>query len=205
MERWFRDYVAPVLSPMVVDIHHPFPHLPSKSLTVALTLRQGGERRFGLVPIPRALPAFYQLEERGLRYLLTEQIVMAFADTLFDNYQVEEKCVISVTRNADISPEDEDYDVGEDFRAHMHKVLKKRSRLAPVRLEIQGERLRRAAALPVPAAGADPGAGVPLQGAPVHGLCLRPGGQAAPGERRRPVLPPVHPPVAGRAGARGRS
>ena len=79
------------------------------------------------MPIPRALPAFYQLEERGLRYLLTEQIIMAFADTLFDNYQVEEKHVIAVTRNADISPEDEDYDVGEDFRAHMLKVLKKRS------------------------------------------------------------------------------
>ena len=44
-----------------------------------------------------------------------------------------------VTRNADISPEDEDYDVGEDFREHMIKVLKKRSRLAHVRLEIQGE------------------------------------------------------------------
>ena len=138
VERWFKDYAAPVLSPLVVDIHHPFPHLPSKSLTVVLTLRQGGERRFGLVPIPRALPAFYQLEERGLRYLLTEQIIMAFADTLFDNYQVEEKHVIAVTRNADISPEDEDYDVGEDFRAHMLKVLKKRSRLAPVRLEVQG-------------------------------------------------------------------
>ena len=138
-ERWFRDYLAPVLSPMVVDGHHPFPHLPSKSLTVVLTLRQGEERRFGLVPIPRALPPFLQLEETGLRYLLTEQVVLACADRLFDTYQVEEKHVISVTRNADISPEDEDYDVGEDFRAHMLKVLKKRARLAPVRLELQGK------------------------------------------------------------------
>ena len=46
--------------------------------------------------------------------------------------------MISVTRNADISPEDEDYDVSGDFRQHMRKVLKKRARLAPVRLEIQG-------------------------------------------------------------------
>ena len=37
-----------------------------------------------------------------------------------------------------ISPEDEDYDVMEDFREHMQKVLKKRARLAPVRLEVQG-------------------------------------------------------------------
>ena len=137
-ERWFRDYVQPVLSPMVMDSHHPFPHLPSKSLNIVLSLRRDGERKFGLVSIPRALPAFFQLEERGLRYLLTEQIVLAYADSLFDSYQIEEKYVISVTRNADISPEDEDYDVMEDFREHMQKVLKKRARLAPVRLEVQG-------------------------------------------------------------------
>ena len=139
VERWFRDYVQPVLSPMVVDSHHPFPHLPSNSLTIALTLRMEGRRCFGLVPIPKNLPPYLRLEERGLRYLLTEQVVLAFADVLFENCQVEEKCVISVTRNADISPEDEDYDVGEDFRAHMQKILKKRARLAPVRLEIQGD------------------------------------------------------------------
>ena len=139
VERWFRDYVQPVLSPMVVDSHHPFPHLPSNSLTIALTLQMEGKRCFGLVPIPKNLPLYLRLEERGLRYLLTEQVVLAYADSLFENCQVEEKCVISVTRNADISPEDEDYDVGEDFRAHMQKILKKRARLAPVRLEIQGE------------------------------------------------------------------
>ena len=138
VERWFRDYVQPVLSPMAVDSHHPFPHLPSNSLAIALSLRMGTERCFGLVPIPRNLPPYIQLEERGLRYLLTEQLVLHFADQLFETYQVEEKCVISVTRNADISPEDEDYDVMEDFREHMQKVLKKRARLAPVRLEVQG-------------------------------------------------------------------
>lgn len=131
VERWFKDYVQPVLSPMVMDSHHPFPHLPSKSLNIVLSLRRDGERRFGLISIPKALPAFLRLEERGLRYLLTEQIVLTYADSLFDTYQVEEKHVISVTRNADISPEDEDYDVMEDFREHMQKVLKKRAVLPP--------------------------------------------------------------------------
>ena len=47
------------------------------------------------------------------------------------------KAVCSVTRNADISPEDEAYEVDEDYRQHMRKIVKKRNRLAPVRLEIQ--------------------------------------------------------------------
>ena len=138
VEHWFRDYVCPVLSPMVVDGHHPFPHLPSKSLNIVLILRREEEKRLGIIPIPKSLPLFYQLPERGLRYLLTEQVVLAWADALFGSYQVEEKYVMSVTRNADISPEDEDYEEMEDFRTHMQKVLKKRARLAPVRLEIQG-------------------------------------------------------------------
>ena len=138
VERWVQGLRRPVLSPLVVDIHHPFPHLPSKSLTVVLTLRQGGERRFGLVPIPRALPAFYQLEERGLRYLLTEQIIMAFADTLFDNYQVGGEARHRRHPQRRHQPRGRGLRRGEDFRAHMLKVLKKRSRLAPVRLEVQG-------------------------------------------------------------------
>ena len=45
-----------------------------------------------------------------------------------------------MTRNADISPEDEAYEVDEDYRQHMRKIVKKRNRLAPVRLEVQGSR-----------------------------------------------------------------
>lgn len=138
-EQWFRDSIYPVLSPMVINGHHPFPHLPSKSLNVILVLQREGERVFGLVPIPRSLPDFFCFNEPGLRYILTEQLVLEYAGRLFHSYQVVEKHVISVTRNADISPEDEDYDVGEDFREHMIKVLKKRNRLAHVRLEIQGD------------------------------------------------------------------
>src|SRR5699024_9655219 len=93
----------------------------------------------GLVPVPKPLPLYLLLEERGVRYVLTEQIVLEYAQELFESYQVTGKCVISVTRNADISPEDEDYDINDDFRQHMQKVLRKRARLAPVRLEIQGD------------------------------------------------------------------
>ena len=139
VERHFRDYILPVLSPQVVDAHHPFPHLPSKSLNIALALRRDGQNYFGLVPVPKALSPFLTLEERGVRYVMTEQIVLHYADALFESYEVLGKCVVSVTRNADISPEDEDCEVGDDFRQHMKKVLRKRSRLAPVRLEVQGE------------------------------------------------------------------
>ena len=56
VERYFRDYIVPVLSPQVVDAHHPFPHLPSKSLNVAMTLRRGRGSISASCPSPRACP-----------------------------------------------------------------------------------------------------------------------------------------------------
>jgi len=138
-ERWFRDQVLPVLSPQVIDLHHPFPHLSNKSLNVALSLRRENKHAFGLIPLPQGLPPFFQLEEgQGVRFVLCEEVLLEFADQIFDQYTVAEKAIVSVTRNADISPEDEAYEVNEDYRQHMRKILKKRSRLAPVRLEVQG-------------------------------------------------------------------
>jgi polyphosphate kinase len=139
LERYWRDYVQPVLSPMVVNPHHPFPHLPSKHLCVVVGLQAEGETLCGLIPIPKTLAPFYLFPEQGVRYILMEQIILAYANRLFERYTITERCVIAVTRNGDISPEDEDSEVGDDFRQHMKKVLKKRARLAPVRLEVQGE------------------------------------------------------------------
>ena len=97
-ERYFRDYVLPILSPQVVDAHHPFPHLPSKTLNIAVSLKRDGESCFGIVPIPKSVPAYLKLNERGLRYVLIEQLVLEYVGDIFDQYAVESKAVISVTR-----------------------------------------------------------------------------------------------------------
>ena len=138
VENWFQSQVRPVLSPLILDIHHPFPHLPNKRLTIALVLQRDGREYFAFLPIPPKFPPFLRLEERGLRYILLEDILMEYASQVFDQFSIVEKAVVAVTRNADISPEDESYDVDEDFRQHMRKIVKKRARLAPVRLEYQG-------------------------------------------------------------------
>ena len=138
VERWYQEEVRPVLSPLVVDLHHPFPHLGNKRLTIALALRRGDQESFGFLPLPPGIPPFLRLDERGVHYVLLEDVLMEYAGDVFDQFTIVEKAVIAVTRNADISPEDEAYDVDEDFRQHMRKIVKKRARLAPVRLEIQG-------------------------------------------------------------------
>ena len=137
VENWFQDEVRPILSPQVVDSRHPFPHLSNKTLNVVLRLESEGQQSLGLIPVPQSLPPYFTLRERGLRYILTEDVILEYAKRLFPAFSVQGKAVASVTRNADISPEDETYEVDEDFRQHMRKIVKKRNRLAPVRLELQ--------------------------------------------------------------------
>ena len=54
-------------------------------------------------------------------------------------YEMTKKSIIRVTRNADINPDDEQYDIEDDYRHHVKKVLKTRARLQPVRLEFYND------------------------------------------------------------------
>ena len=140
VENWFQKNVLPVLSPQLIDMHHPFPHLANDSLNIILKTIDMDQVRFGIIPIPKHLPKFVQLDEVGVHYVLLEDIILEYADQVFQSVTVLEKTVVRVTRNADVAPEDEAYEVEEDFRSLMRKVVRKRTRLAPVRLEIQGKK-----------------------------------------------------------------
>ncbi len=138
VEQWYRTAAKPILSPQVIDQHHPFPHIPNGRLHLLVRLRFDDRILLGLLPIPPSLPPFVRLPGDGLRYILTEDVLLGKLSNLFPGFHIQSKAVIKVTRNADISPDDDAFDMDLDFRAHMQKLLKKRNLLAPVRLEYQG-------------------------------------------------------------------
>lgn len=139
VQNYFESYVLPVLSPQIIDAHHPFPHLENKSLQIAVRLETKQGTRFGFIPVPKSLPRVVFLPNAGMRFVLLEQLLLEYAHLVFERYETLERAVISVTRNADINPDDEAYELEEDFRLRMKKALKKRARLSPVRLEIAGK------------------------------------------------------------------
>lgn len=137
IKRYFKDIIAPVLSPQIVDSHHPFPHLEGKVLHIAALLSHKKTERLGLLPVPASLPPVVFLPETPSRYILTEDILLAYADHVFEMYDVLEKTVLCVTRNADIQVDDETFGVESgDFRKKMEKLLRQRRRMAVVRVEI---------------------------------------------------------------------
>jgi len=135
VQKYFNDYVLPVLSPQIVDYHHPFPHLVNKALYVSVMLEYNETRRFGIIPVPASLPRILYLPGNGMRYVLLEEIILEYAETIFDTYQIVAKSILAVKRNADINPDDEVFELEDDYRVHMKNILKKRARLAPIRLE----------------------------------------------------------------------
>ncbi len=136
VDKYYSTYITPILSPQIIDSCHPFPHLVNKELYIICSFV--GENLFGLIPISPSIPEFIMLPGNQARYLLTEAIILDHINEIFEMYKIESSAIITVTRNADISPEDEVFEVDDDFRERMKKVLKKRSRLSPVRLEIKG-------------------------------------------------------------------
>ena len=132
---YWRSCILPVLSPQIVDEHHPFPFVANKALHVAVELQKKKRTIMGLIPMPAALPALLFLPGEVIRYVHLEDIVCRYAEEVFPAYPVLSRNIFCVTRNADISPEDEEFAPAGDFREKMKKLVKQRSRLAPVRLE----------------------------------------------------------------------
>ncbi|MEE1085882.1 MAG: polyphosphate kinase 1 [Schaedlerella sp.] len=136
LKKQFKEQILPLLSPQIVDTNHPFPHLPNKEVYVVANLKQEEKSMIGLVPLPKFLPQVVYLPGQGLRFVRMERVIMEYLNLIFERYQVSDKNYICVTRNADISPDDEAYADSEDFRNIMQKTLHKRRRMAVVRLEV---------------------------------------------------------------------
>lgn len=139
VREYYKMNIAPILSPQVVDTLHPFPHLGNKELHIVALLKQKGNHILGILPVPRALPELLFLPGSEVRYIRMENILLHYVGQAFAGYTVVEKTCLCVTRNGDISADDEAFDIMEDFRDRMKKLLHKRKRLSVVRLEVNQE------------------------------------------------------------------
>lgn len=136
VKKYFKEQILPVLSPQIVDANHPFPHLLNKDIYVVADLKFENKSMMGIVPVPQFISDILYLPGHDIRYIRMEKVIMEYLDIVFEQYQVSGKNYICVTRNADVSPDDEAYADSEDFRFIMKETLHKRRRMAVVRLEV---------------------------------------------------------------------
>lgn len=135
VKKYFKEQVLPVLSPQIVDVNHPFPHLLNKEIYIVAMLKYGDNSMIGIVPLPQFISDIIYLPGHDIRYIRMEKVIMEYLEMVFEQYEVTDKNYICVTRNADVAPDDEAFADNEDFRFIMKETLHKRRRMAVVRLE----------------------------------------------------------------------
>ncbi len=136
--KYFEKSVYPVLTPLAVDPVHPFPQLLNKSLNVAVELEGASiSTNLALVQVPRILPRLllYKAGEKGVyRHIFIGNLIQAHVASLFHGVQVKGAYQFRVTRNSELYLDEEETD---NLLKSIELELRKRSRGAAVRLEIQ--------------------------------------------------------------------
>jgi len=145
LKSYFKREILPLLSPQIMDTKHPLPHLANRQIYIILELNHKKKTYYGIISQNRHISRIVELpavEGHEFRYMLSEDIIRNYAKELFKKFKILSKFSIRVTRNADINAEDspDEYEGLDDagFRNYMSEILKKRSKLAPVRLEMGG-------------------------------------------------------------------
>ena len=136
LEQYFINQIAPLLSPMVVGKRQPFPFLKNKDIYAAVVLEsKNSKEKLGVISCgSEVFPRLIKVGSTG-KYMLSEELILHYVPKIFKGYTVKSKSLIRVTRNADIDA-DALYDEDLDYREFMADLIKKRKRLAPVRLEL---------------------------------------------------------------------
>jgi polyphosphate kinase len=132
---YFEQRIFPVLTPLAVDPAHPFPYISNLALNLAAMVSDPdtGERRFARVKVPNVFPRLVALGD-GKRFVPVEQIIAAQLHQMFVGMVVEEHAFFRVTRNADLTLEEEEAD---DLLAAVEMELRRRRFGRAVRLEVQ--------------------------------------------------------------------
>ena len=140
LERYFDAQIKPLISPIIVGGRQPFPFLHNKEIYAVVVLESSrGKKRLGIIPCSAGVfPRLIEVGSSNNTYVLAEELILHFLPKVFSGYVVKAKSLLRVTRNADIDA-DALYDDELDYREFMVEVIKRRKRLAPVRLELSRE------------------------------------------------------------------
>ncbi len=149
IKTYYMKNVYPVLTPMVVDQGRPFPLILNKTLNIALLLLDKADyleddALFATVQVPSVLDRLIELpsQEEGKRsFILLEDVIKMNLDTLFTGHNIISASCYRITRNADLTLDEEE---SEDLLSTIEDSLKQRKWGAAARLEVEkdiGERL----------------------------------------------------------------
>ena len=140
LETYFDQEIAPYLSANIVSKQQPFPFLKNKEIyAVALLATKSKKTKVAIIPCSNnVFRRLIDIPTRPGTFMLSEELILHFLPKLFPKYEIVEKSLFRITRNADIDTETI-YDEDMDYRDAMENLIKQRKRMNPVRMELSRE------------------------------------------------------------------
>ncbi len=135
--RFYHERVHPLLTPLALDVSHPFPFISNNSLNIAVKLTDSNaEHLYARVKVPvGTLPRFVQIPSNGnLTMVMLEDIIETHISALFPTLDVDGAYVFRVTRNADVKVT---IDEACDFMTAVEESLEDRDIGFPVRMVVE--------------------------------------------------------------------
>ena len=131
----FDNRIYPVLTPLAVDLGHPFPYISNLSLSLGVLMIDpaDGHQRFARLKVPATFGRFLKLPDEH-RFVPIEQVVAARLPTLFPGMEITETVAFRVTRNADLAVDEGE---AQDLLAAVEVELRRRRFRSVVRLEVE--------------------------------------------------------------------
>jgi len=132
----YDERIFPVLTPLAVDPGHPFPYISDLALSLAVNVAdpETGDRRFARLKVPDVFPRL--LECSPGRFVPAELLIGAKLDRLFVGMVVESWASFRVSRNGDLTVEEEEAD---DLLEAVEMELRRRRFNQAVRLEVAAD------------------------------------------------------------------
>ncbi len=140
LKEYFNERIFPILTPLSVDLSHPFPYISNISLNLGILVVPDKDKpnavfepRFARVKLPPNVPRLLKLEGDQNHYVWLEEIVSRHIAGLFPGMKVLECQPFRITRDADIEIEE---DEAGDLLKSMEQQLRNRRFGFCVRLEV---------------------------------------------------------------------
>jgi polyphosphate kinase len=145
LEKYFKKEIKQGLFPVVLSKSTPFPFFKDKTIFAVCELTKSGssDMYLGIVPVDNMMRRFIEIpnsdkdkEKNKKKYALAEDVVLRYADNIFKNYSIKERALMRITRNADLSFDFDLYGEETAYPEKMKKFIRKRKKLAPVRVQM---------------------------------------------------------------------
>lgn len=136
LEKYYKRYIKPLLSPQVVGKKSPFPFLNNKEIYAVALLQTKSTEKLCIVPCSNGVfERLIPLPSNKNKFMLVEELILHFMSDIFEKYTIKSKALIRIIRNADIDIDEDFYDEDISYRESMEKLLKVRKKLCPVKME----------------------------------------------------------------------